>query len=117
PLGRNPLWRIHDASSPSPIMFRVKTLVGLLLDGCFRIGYALEGRVRRVARSTNKSIGARSTCSTPDRRQKESFRSIQLHHGRLKEAFTPGAANGQTVVKRLPAHPNLGHSRIGIVVQ
>src|SRR4029077_19191776 len=59
----------------------------------------------------------RSTGSTPDRRQKESFRSIQLHLGGLKEAFTPGAAKSQALVKRLPPKPDFGHRSIGIVVQ
>src|SRR5881398_2816001 len=95
-------------------MFRVEGWVGKLLDGFFRIGYLLDFVGRAPARTKHRHG---STCSTPDRRQKESFRSEQLHHGRLKEAFAPGAAKSEALVKRLPAKPNLGHRRVGVVVQ
>src|SRR5689334_13237617 len=95
-------------------MFRVQIFVGKLLDGFFRIVCDLDW-VARAPTSAKHRHG--STGSTPDRRQKESFRSIQLRFGRLKEAFTPGAANSQALVKRLPPKPDLGHCRISIVVQ
>src|SRR5215471_19262994 len=51
------------------------------------------------------------------RRECENCGSKQLLQGRLKEAFSPGAANGQLLVKRLPAKPDLGHRCIRIVIQ
>src|SRR2546422_817828 len=85
-----------------------------LEDGCFRIGYVLDricvgpGRAKNRRRSkTDKVRGS----------EKEPLGRVQLHHGRLKEAFAPGAANGQALVKRLPAHPYLGYRGIGIVIQ
>src|SRR5207249_1217532 len=50
------------------------------------------------------------------RRQRENGRSVQLAHRGFKEAFTPGAANGQALVKRLPAQPHLGHQCIRIII-
>src|SRR5204863_8459066 len=95
-------------------MFRVEILIGKLLDSFFRIGYVHGWVARAPARAKHRH---RSTCSTHGRRQKESFRSVQLHHGGLKEAFAPSAANSQALVKRLPAKPNLGQRRIGTVVK
>src|SRR5438552_3832710 len=118
---RNPLGRINNATSPGPIMFWPEVWVGEILDACFRIGGVLAGRVSGRARynssrNTNESIRARSTCQAPDRPQNEPFRSEQLDQRGLKEAFTPGAANGQLFVEWLPAHPHLGYECIRIII-
>src|SRR4029077_4169151 len=104
-LMRNPLRRINNASSPGPVMFWRQISVGGLHDGCFRIA-----RVLGSGRPRGKPDEAR-------RRQREDCRSKELEHRRLKEAFAPGAANGQAVVKRLPAHPHFGYCRIRIIIQ
>src|SRR5216683_751261 len=50
------------------------------------------------------------------RSETKDCRSIQLGHRRLKEAFAPGAANGQLLVKRLPAQRHLWHQHICVII-
>src|SRR5206468_138131 len=90
-------------------MFRMEAWVRDLLDGCFRIRYVLE--YARLGQPWRRK---------PDEvhwSQKEPSRAKQLNQGRLKVAFTPGAAKRKLFVKRLPAYPNFGHRCIRIVIQ
>src|SRR5713101_646410 len=105
---RNPLWGINNTTSPSTIMFWPEVLVGELLDSCFRIGHVLE-IVRRMGHPRGKA-------DEVHRPQQEPCRSEQLDQRGLEEAFTPGAANGQALVERLPAHPHLGYECIRIII-
>src|SRR5437016_11707461 len=90
-------------------MFWREVFVGELLDGCFRVGHVLE--------RTSLLRSRRGKSDEVHRPQQEPFRSIQLDHRGLKEAFTPGATNGELFVKRLPAHPHLRYRRIRIIIQ
>ncbi len=94
-------------------MFWREIPVRKLLDGCFRIGHALLQIVRVPLRTKYRYRGK---CITPDRPKKEPCRSKQLDQRGLQESFTPGAANGQLFVKRLPAYPHLGYSCVCIVI-
>src|SRR5207249_7125212 len=91
-------------------MFWREVFVGELLDGCFRVGHVLD------CSRWSLCCSRRAKPDEVHRPQQEPFRSIQLDHRGLKEAFTPGAANGQLFVKRLPAHPHLRYRRIGIII-
>ena len=90
-------------------MFWREVFVGELLDGCFRVGHVLE--------RTSLFRSRRGKSDEVHRPQQEPFRSIQLDHRGLKEAFTPGATNGELFVKRLPAHPHLRYRCIRIIIQ
>src|SRR5437879_1515673 len=100
---RNPLGRINYASSPGPVVLWVEELIGELLNECFRLR---QGPGRNCCRPRKTQNRQQKKNRRVWRGQKEPSGPIQLNHGRLKEAFAPGAANGQALVKRLPADPN-----------
>ena len=95
-------------------MFWIQLSIGDLLDSRLRIGYVLD-RVA-VAPARTKDCHRRTT-NEVRRLRKEPPGSVQLDHGRLEEAFTPGAANSQALIKGLPTNANLGNGRIRIIIQ
>src|ERR1700730_7839861 len=48
--------------------------------------------------------------------QRKNCRPIQLDHRRLKEAFAPGAADGELFINWLPAHSHLRYKCVGVIV-
>ena len=93
-------------------MFWPEVWVGQLLDGCFRIGHVLQW----ICSAPRRAKLRRGKPDKVHRPQQEPCRSEQLDQRGLKEALTPGAANGQALVERLPAHPHLGYECIRIII-
>src|ERR1700731_1548497 len=87
--------------------------VGEFLDGCLRIDRVLKliGRAPGGAK-----YRGRGKPGEVRRSETKDGRSVQLVHRGLNEAFAPGAAKGQLVVKRLPAQRHFGYHCIGVVV-